>query len=227
MKIKIDKRIKSLRKSVSIEINHLGQLIVRTPLQISEKYLEHLLDTRQEWIISKQNQMRQKQMDYGPRKFIHGEKFLYLGEERELTIATIQDRPLILTDNGFSLREKDCPWAAELFKRWYKRQATSHLFPRLEQLSTATGINYRSLKITNAEKRWGSCSAKHSLCLSWRIMMVPQWVIDYIIIHELVHIKHLNHSPEFWKLVTKKCPDYKKAEEWLKKNSYKCHIIQS
>ncbi len=83
------------------------------------------------------------------------------------------------------------------------------------------GIDYSNLRITNAQRRWGSCSPSGNICFSLRLVMAPLPVIDYVVVHELVHIREKNHSPRFWNAVKAIIPDYKDHKAWLRKNQYR------
>ncbi|MBC8489925.1 MAG: M48 family metallopeptidase [Bacteroidetes bacterium] len=104
-------------------------------------------------------------------------------------------------------------------KEWYKLQLLKTITERVCMYSEMTGLIHRSIKITSAKKRFGSCSPNGSLNFSWRLMMAPLNIIDYVVVHELVHIEERNHSKNFWNKVRIILPDYKQSEKWLKDNS--------
>jgi predicted metal-dependent hydrolase len=97
----------------------------------------------------------------------------------------------------------------------YKKQAKKVFKLRLDEISQKTEINYKKLKLSSAKKRWGSCSAKGNINVNWRLLLTEDSLIDYVLLHELTHIKHLNHSKRFWKFVEKHDPDYKKKRKRL------------
>ncbi len=104
-------------------------------------------------------------------------------------------------------------------KIWeYKRQAKQYITTRVAEIAKIHNITYNDLRITSAKTRWGSCSSKRNINFSFRLILTPKEVIDYVIIHELSHLKEMNHSKSFWNEVKKIMPDYKKYEKWLKKN---------
>lgn len=98
----------------------------------------------------------------------------------------------------------------------YKKQAQEVIIPRVEELAKEHGFMYNSIKITSAQTRWGSCTSKKNLNFTYRLVLAPQKSIDYVIIHELCHLRHMNHSRRFWDEVAKIMPDYKVHEKWLK-----------
>lgn len=97
--------------------------------------------------------------------------------------------------------------------------AKSLLLRRVEQLAQDHSLKVKRIVIRNQRSRWGSCSCQGTISLNWRLIQLPEPVRDYIIVHELMHLRQLNHSPQFWSEVAKACPDYRAAEEWLKQNS--------
>jgi predicted metal-dependent hydrolase len=100
-----------------------------------------------------------------------------------------------------------------------RRLARSQLARRVEELARHHSSDVKNIVIRNQKSRWGSCSCNGTVSLNWRLIQLPDAVRDYIIIHELMHLRHLNHSPRFWREVEKACPDYRTAEDWLKRNS--------
>jgi predicted metal-dependent hydrolase len=99
----------------------------------------------------------------------------------------------------------------------YKKEAKEKISQRLDYYSNLTGLKYKSIKITSARTRWGSCGPRGNLCFTWRLVRAPLEVIDYVVVHELVHIVQRDHSKKFWNRVEAIIPDYKKNRIWLRK----------
>jgi predicted metal-dependent hydrolase len=98
----------------------------------------------------------------------------------------------------------------------FRSRAKLELPQRLLQLAKQFGLCVSRVSVRNQQSRWGSCSPNGHICLNWRLVTMPEWVRDYVIIHELMHLKRLDHSPKFWKLVAAACPDYQRARKWLR-----------
>ena len=96
-------------------------------------------------------------------------------------------------------------------------RAKQQLAPRLLELAAAHGLTVARVSIRNQRWRWGSCNRNGHICLNWRLVTMPEWVRDYVLIHELMHLKRMDHSPRFWKLVAAACPHYQEARRWLRK----------
>ena len=101
---------------------------------------------------------------------------------------------------------------------WYRKQAREILTQRMEHFSKLSGWTYTSISINSARTRWGSCGPKNSINFSWRLVMAPMSVIDYVVVHELAHTVVKNHSRKFWDAVASVMPDYKERRRWLKEN---------
>ncbi len=106
----------------------------------------------------------------------------------------------------------------KILNTWYRQKTKDLVFEKVALFSKRIGARYNSLTIRNARTRWGSCSRLGNLNFNWKLIILPEPVIDYVIIHELCHLKELNHSPTFWKLVEKYCPDYYEHRKWLKEH---------
>ncbi|MBE5882566.1 MAG: M48 family metallopeptidase [Lachnospiraceae bacterium] len=113
---------------------------------------------------------------------------------------------------------KYTPEQKEGIERRY-RQAAKEYFPkRAEYYAGILGVTYERIRIAGQKTRWGSCSRSGTLSFNWKLMLAPPMVLDYVVVHELCHIKEMNHSPRFWKLVEEIMPDYKEYRKWLKEN---------
>ena len=123
--------------------------------------------------------------------------------------------------NGFCLSRELLPNARQVFIQWYKEKAHEKISERVEWYAQKRGFKYNKINITNAQKRWGSCSSsKRNLNFSWRLIMAPLSVVDYVVVHELVHLVEKNHTKMFRNKVKMLMPNYEKRKEWLKRNGY-------
>jgi predicted metal-dependent hydrolase len=216
MPIQIDQFVRSRRRTIAIQVRPDGQVWVRAPLRAPEKLIHEFVESKAGWI-------RQKQADalkHAPvteKHFRVGERFLFLG--REYSLGVVEKQRTALTFEGqFILSQKAMPRAAQAFEQWYKAQALKVLSERVRYYAAKHGFQPGRIRISSARTRWGSCSSKGTLSFTWRLVMAPLEVIDYVVIHELVHLKVKNHSKTFWGSVAALMPDYKKYVAWLKKN---------
>ena len=103
-------------------------------------------------------------------------------------------------------------------RRAARTRARTELPPRLRELAAVLGLQVRKVSIRNQRARWGSCGRDGHICLNWRLVLMPDWVRDYVLIHELMHLRRLDHSPAYWRLVAAACPAYEQARRWLRTN---------
>lgn len=220
MEIEIDKIIRTKRKTISLQITDDATLIVRAPFDVSEQTIKNVVNKHMNWIEKKKKNILVRDPKFVKKEFVNGEGFMYLGRYYKLSIVNKQKTPLVFNNNHFSLLRDYLPVARELFINWYKERAYEKISERVEWYARKRGFIYNKINITNANQRWGSCSSKRNLNFSWRLIMAPLPVIDYVIVHELVHLEERNHTKFFWNKVKILIPDYEKYRDWLNKNGY-------
>jgi len=206
------KIIRSNRRSISLEITSEAVLVIRAPFKVSESYIEKLVQDKTVWIQKKlavaKNRPRPQE-----KKFIDGENFLYLGENYQLKIS--KNKKIELKNNLF-FPEKFLPKAKSKLATWYKQEAKEIITDRAKVFAKQMGVDFSAIKINNAQKRWGSCNHKNHLNFGWKLILQPLELVDYVVIHELAHVCHKNHSKNFWQLVAEHCPDFKERRRRLR-----------
>jgi predicted metal-dependent hydrolase len=212
----IEKIIRSKRKTIALVVQRDGSLIVRAPLRTPEKTIRELVEQKSGWITRSREKMRSTQPIQ--HQFAEGETFPLMGKPHPLKIVKSQRASLSFEGGALLLAEKARPRAREAFTRWYRQMAQLLLPGRVEALAKKHGFKPAKIRITSARTRWGSCSSTGTISLTWRLVMAPPEVIDYIVVHELVHLDVKNHSKTFWNAVAALMPDYKKHVDWLKKH---------
>lgn len=215
--------IHSARRSVAIQVLADGQVVVRAPLRLPAGYLERLLAEKTAWICQKQAEARQQRLPglggpAGKRRFETGQLFPFLGQDYPLEIVERQAAPLRL-EGGFRLRRAALGQAAGTFEAWYREQARDLFTRRLGELAARYGFQFSRMRLSSARTRWGSCSSRGTISLNWRLVLAPAEVVDYVILHELAHLRVPNHSKDFWRLVESLCPEAKHHRQWLKDNA--------
>ena len=216
MSIQIDQFTRSRRRTIAIQVRPDGQVWVRAPLRTPEKLIREFVESKAGWIRQKQAEAL-KRAPLLVKHYRAGERFLFLGQEYPLAVVEKQ-RPALVLKDQFSLSKAALPRAAKTFEQWYKAQALRVLTERVQYYAARHGFQPGRVRISSARTRWGSCSAKGTLSFTWRLVMAPLEVIDYVVLHELVHLKVRNHSRTFWEGVAALMPEYKKHVAWLKKN---------
>lgn len=211
------KVIRSNRKSLAIELGH-NSMKIRAPYQMSDAEISRFILAKQDWIREKQLLLSKKSPP--KHQFVEGEKFLMYGEEYPLKFVEKQPFALKFDTKEFLLNSRDLHRAHILFKAWYINQAKFSFPKRVEDYASKYGFKYKTVRISDAARRWGSCSSSGSINLNWRLMRAIPEVIDYVIVHELAHTRHMDHSTKFWELVADVMPNYKTYRIWLKEHGY-------
>jgi len=217
MTIPIDRVVRSQRKTIAIVIERDGRLTVRAPLHMPAQRIQAFVDDHAGW-IAKSLARLQASAPPPARRFLDGETFLYLGQAYPLSIVPAQRPALAFNGRAFLLARAGLPGAAGAFEKWYKAQARAYISERVSSLAGKYAFRYQKVRISSARTRWGSCSTRGTLSFTYRLVMAPPEVIDYVVIHELVHTQVHNHSRTFWNKVAALMPDYKPRLAWLKKN---------
>ena len=220
----IHKIIRSKRKSIALVVQPDGKLIVRAPKRATRKEINLLIKKHTVWIKKKQSTAFSEAESFSPRNFIDGEMFFFLGESYSLQILETEKPKLALQGEYFQLAKSALPQAEQHFEKWYKKEARKIFTERIEFYAKEYGFEYEKLKLSSARTRWGSCSLKGNINLTWRLIMAPIKIIDYVIVHELSHLREHNHSKAFWKQVEAILPDYKSRRKWLKIKGRKLHF---
>jgi len=217
-------RSKKRRKTISLHIQEDGKIVLYTPYRTPKSEIEKFIHDKQSWIVEKVSE-KEKRIKEAEKTFLPGEKFLYLGEwyPLETQVSSCQGPPLRLAFGKFILNHDRMEEARDLFCNWYQREAREKIVERVDYYSHRFQLFPEGIKITSARFRWGSCSRDNRLSFSWRIIMASLAVIDYILIHELVHIKEKNHSKKFWNYLESVFPGYREQRHWLRENG---HLLQ-
>ena len=211
---------RSKRKTLSISIDMEANLVVRAPLWLSEASIEEFINRKNHWIITKQNEVREQNTKKQKFILIEGSKLSLLGQIRRIQRIEIDE---VMIDSSFIYIPLSMDQNS--FYEWLKGYALRHFQSQVDYYAKMMGLSYKSLRVSEARKRWGSCGANNSLNLSWRLILCPSFCIDYVIIHELAHIAYKNHGKGFWLLVAFFCPDYRIAQSWLKVNGWLVNTI--
>lgn len=220
--ITIDEVVHTRRKTIALVVQPDGRLVVRAPLRTSQKIIEAFVSSKADWIEKSRQSQQARLKFFPPRHFKDGELFLYLGKQFPLQLVPPQ-RPALQFHLTFTLDQKSSPQAKKRFETWYREQARLYLTERVQYFAHLYNFHYQQIKITSARTRWGSCSGRGTFNFTWRLIMAPPDIINYVVLHELAHTVQHNHSAQFWSLVQSMQPDYATKRKWLKQNSHLFH----
>ncbi len=212
------------RRTVGLKITDDG-LIVHAPKRIFNFQLQKLLQEKSNWIIKKLEARKQNYVP--PVNWQDGETLQLLGNPITLFVTQNTKNKQVQFDHDSLTVFTPEPSNTDLVQRkvlqWYKKQALTDFGRRLEILAAKLNVTTPTLKLSNAQSRWGSCSSRGDIRLNWRLLQAPPPIINYVICHELAHLKEMNHSAQFWAVVESIFPSYKAAEKELKLISNQLH----
>lgn len=213
--------IRSKRSTLCISIKEDGTVVVKAPSFIQDAKIRELVENKAEWILSKRKEVIQHQSKKMKREYVNGATLPYMGKEVPMEIIVGKKSSVQLENHGFVIYTSNTEeeFMQKLLKKWYKKQSMDYLTKRVAYYSQKMNVSYTSISIKSRKKQWGTCDNQGNLTFSWRLIMATDACIDYVVVHELCHRKHMDHSKQFWGEVKKMLPDYKEREKWLNDNS--------
>jgi predicted metal-dependent hydrolase len=209
----------SKRKTLGITVARDCSITVRAPFGLDKEKIRALLESKKSWLYEKTHHL-QKNSDKHQllkKELVSGESMPYLGKHYRLQVLNA-DVEQIVFKQKFVICKTNQTQMDSLFKNWYFDKAKQKITQRVTIYAKKLGLQYNAVKITNAKRHWGACTAKRNLIFNWKLIKAPLSVIDYIVVHELAHLIEANHSSHFWRIVKTNYPDYQKAKDWLKQN---------
>jgi hypothetical protein len=208
--------IRSRRRTLSLEITAEGELVVRAPLRASESWILALIEEKRAWIEKKVAEAKNRPAP-GKRRFEASDEFLFLGKTYALEVLAGSDTAVTLGDR-FYIGDRRLPECRNLLIAWYVQKAKEILPARVAGIAAILDYVPKKIRISDAKRRWASCSSTGTLSFSWRLVLAPPEVIDYVVVHELVHLRQPDHSDRFWKKVGEAMPGYSEHRRWLREN---------
>ncbi|HBB27250.1 TPA: hypothetical protein DCZ36_01985 [Candidatus Gracilibacteria bacterium] len=208
--------IRASRRSISIQISRTKGLIVRAPFSVPEDIIHAFVERKSDWI--RKHLSRQREQKEQRNTILY-----HLGQPHSYEYNLLQKETVLRLEGMFVFSGKVREASVEqvMITKWYRKQAQQHLNERVAHFSEKHGLKYEQIRITSAITRWGSCSGCNNLNFPWRLLMAPEKVIDYVIVHELAHTVHKNHSSRFWTLVESIMPDWKTHRTHLQEEGWK------
>jgi predicted metal-dependent hydrolase len=214
------------RRTIGLKICASG-LIVHAPKRISQPQLESALLQKADWIRKKLSQLSANQPS--PLQWVDGAELHFLGNPIRLKLSRDNaNRQAQFEQSVLHLRLTeidDAEFVSARVTQWYKKAALPDFSRRLELYANRLGVPMPRLLLSNAQTRWGSCNSKREIRINWRLIQAHPHVINYVICHELAHLKEMNHSSRFWQLVESLYPEYREAERVLKHLSPHLHRL--
>ncbi len=218
----------SARRTCTIQIDEQGRVAIYVPFRTSQRYIHQFIKEKIRWIEKCVTQARRTYAIVEEKKFDHGGEFLFLGKSFPLEVLPGSGKRIQI---GFSGRQwyvylpADTPMEdrqrcirAKLIQ-WYRRQAEEIIGGRIFEYARQIGVQPKKIAIRSQKRMWGCCDYHRQLIhINWQIILSPIRVVDYVVIHELCHLIHPNHSRLFWREVERHMPDYREYKSWLQMN---------
>ncbi len=222
--------IRTKRKTIGITVEITGEIKVSAPLYTDERQIIEVVKNKSSWIIEKLTVVEEIRKNVAIKQFVDGEKLLFLGKEYELKMVDtdIHDAKVFPQEDIITVHipksmqnENRKQLAREALVIWYKKHFSEIANERIKEYSQQLRVTPCKVTIKEQKTIWGSCSSKGNINLNWRLVMAPIYIIDYVVVHELCHMKVMSHSKDFWNQVELIMPDYTERRKWLKENGHK------
>lgn len=209
------------RQTTDIVIERDGVVRVRPPIRMTPEEVDATVFSKRMWIYRNLAEWEDLNATRVVREWVSGESFLYLGRTYRLALVVTQDEALKLKDGRFQLLRavvqnggRDA--AQQAFERFYKDKGLPRIQQRVAYFAARVGVVAGAVQVKDLGYRWASCTSDGSLNFHWKCLMAPLTVIDYVVVHELCHLRQRDHSDAFWNEVDKVLPDYRERKEWLR-----------
>lgn len=209
------------RQTTDIVIERDGVVCVRPPLRMTPEQVDETVFSKRMWIYRNLAEWRDLNVSKVAREWVNGESFLYLGSSYRLLLVDQQEEALKLKDGRFQVRRSVLEQggqaaAQEAFVAFYKVKGLSRIAQRVAHFAPRVGVVAGEVQVKDLGYRWASCLPHGALHFHWKCLMAPLTAIDYIVVHELCHLRYRDHSDAFWNEVDKVLPHYKDRKEWLR-----------
>ncbi len=217
------------KKTMSISVGLDEEVKVKIPYRLVAKKVYPIIKKKAPWILKHLNDIKEMHYPVIKHEFVSGESFSYLGRHFRLRVKKLKGtiKPNVVTNAGYLettvssalSKRKQTETVRLALIEWYKKHAIAKLGERVSIYARKMGLTKPIVLVRDQKKRWASCSKTGVLRFNWRIIMAPISIIDYIVVHELSHLKIKSHSAEFWKQVSSIIPDYERRRLWLRNNA--------
>lgn len=211
----------SRRKTASIKVEE-GEVIIVVPKLLERDKIDKLLASKHQWIVEKIAQY-QTASPATMREYVSGESLPYLGRNYRLKVLKGDLAPTKLLNGRITVTvpypSTQTHYIRRALTNWYKRHADKKIREKVRRYESLVGVETGVVRTKEFKSRWGSCTPYGDLEFNWVIVMAPNRVVDYVVVHELCHLIHHDHSPQFWKEVERVMPNYKEHKEWLRENA--------
>lgn len=208
---------RSHRRTITLSLKPDGKLIVKAPHLVPKLFIDQFVQKHADWVEKKRATITKTPLKHSG-KYLEGDTFYYQGKQVTLTYGAYPSLrvvgDILQVPVGLSFRIK------KELESWYIAQGKIAITKQLTKFAQEMETSYTSLSFSDTKSKWGSCSHLNELQFNWRLIMAPTLVLNYVVIHELAHTIHKNHSHDFWRLVEKHNPSFRQNRKWLKENGH-------
>ncbi len=225
---------KSNVKNITIKVKHPNTVTIVSPKSVNNGFIHDLVISKSRWILNKLNEFKNKESENPPILFVDGDKIPYLGnyytlnvykEKNTIKCSLIFEENKFIAKVPFNISSNDqYIKLRELLINLYLTEGGKLIKERISIYSKKLNLYPESITLKEQKTSWGTCSSKGNIYINWKVLLAPLDILDYVLVHELCHLKHMNHSKEYWSLVGTIFPDYKEKRNYLKENSLKLNI---
>ena len=208
-------------RTVAVSVEPTGEVVLTAPLHFADARLKQIVRENAAWIVRKLQRMQSSDPPLLPREFVSGETVLYLGRSYRLKVHPDRAAETVLRGGWLHVSVPSGLQKAEHVRTalvsWLRHRAEERLPERVAHWRVRVGVDLPRIVIADQQKRWGSCDRSGTVRLNWRIIQAPMRLIDYVVVHELVHLRHADHGSAFWRALSVVMPDYERRREDLRR----------
>lgn len=224
-RIEYEVRRSPRRRTVAVSVDPRLGVLLTAPAEVPLSRLDAVVHLKARWIVDRLRRVNQVEARPPTREFVSGESYLYLGRQYRLKVLPAEEPVDARLIGGWIhvpvLKALSGPERASAVRRslksWYRQHARLRLPERVGQWFRMVGVAEPRVMIRNQQRRWASCDARGTLRFNWRIVQAPMRLVDYVVAHELIHLRHKEHSKAFWALLGRVMPDYERRKEELRR----------
>lgn len=207
-------------KKMTIQVDSVGYIVVKAPNGTSDEAIKKGVNLHADQLVNRIKRIEKNRQISKEKVYMEGELFLYLGKEYPIQITvdeTIAQNEASFDGKSLQILSKSSEETVlkECLKRFYIRACKKLIHNRVALFQKEFQVKPRSVDIVESKNNWGTCNTERKITFNYRLMMAPVEVIDYIVVHEMCHMVHMNHERSFWRLVGKLLPDYETRQAWL------------
>lgn len=213
--LEFEVRRSTRRKTLELTVDRGGELFITAPPKADSDRLSRFVRENRFWLYTKMAEKDARQMPVGGKEFVSGEGFPYLGRSYRLLLVDRQEVPLKLSAGRFRLRRDLAARGRMEFVRWYSDRALAWIERRVPGWAQRMVVEPSGVEVRDLGFRWGSCGKTGTVNFHWATILLPASIVDYVIVHELAHLRVPSHGPAFWRCVKRAMPDHEERRAWL------------